>query len=137
MRGCAPWCCGEIDQLRRLADSANCRFLNRVALANERDDAAIVVGIHLAVEQIDAGNLHGFDNGVDLGRIAAFGKIGNAFNQRVGHVIEHNDQPREAATTIDVSSGKSQGFTVAAQLHALRQIRAFPSMTCRGVDHRF
>ena len=77
MRALMP---GQVDQLRRLAHAANGRFLNGFALADQRDHAAVVVGIHLAVEQIDAGHLHGFDDGIDLGRVAAFGKIGNAFN---------------------------------------------------------
>ena len=98
MRGCAPWCRGEVDQLRGLADAANGGFLDGVALADQRDHAAIVVGIHFAIEKKDAGNLHGFDDGVDLGRIPAFRKIGNTFNQRVRHRLEDNDRHREAAT---------------------------------------
>ena len=47
--------------------------------------------VHLAVEQIDAGNLHGFDDGIDFGGIAAFGKIGNAFNESVGHGKKDNE----------------------------------------------
>jgi hypothetical protein len=39
-----------------------------------------VVGIHLAVEEIDSGDFHGFDNGIDFGRVAAFGKIRNTFD---------------------------------------------------------
>jgi hypothetical protein len=39
-----------------------------------------VVGVHFAVEEIDAGNLHGLDDGVDLGGVAAFREIGNAFD---------------------------------------------------------
>src|SRR5437016_968255 len=46
--------------------------------------AADVVRIHLAVEQPHAGNLHGVDDGVDLGFIAAFGEIRNALDER-GH----------------------------------------------------
>jgi hypothetical protein len=51
-----------------------------------------MVGIHLLIEKIDAGNLHGFDNGFDLARIAAFGEIGNAFNQSVGHRKKDNER---------------------------------------------
>jgi len=75
----------EVDQFRSLAGAADGGLLNGFPLANEGDDAAIVVGIHLSVKQIDAGNLHSFDNGVDFGRIAAFREIGNAFNKSVGH----------------------------------------------------
>ena len=53
--------------------------------ADEGDDAAVVVGIHLAIEQVDAGDFHGVDDGIDLGGVAAFGEIGNAFNECVGH----------------------------------------------------
>jgi hypothetical protein len=44
-----------------------------------------MIGIHLPVEKINAGDLHRFDDGIDLGRIAAFGKIGNAFNESLRH----------------------------------------------------
>ncbi len=76
---------GEVDQLGGLAYSANGGFLNGFALADQGDDAAVVVGIHLAVEEIDAGDFHGFDNGIDFGLVAAFGKIRNTFNQSIGH----------------------------------------------------
>ncbi len=76
---------GQVDQLGGLAHAANRRFLNGFPLAGQRDDAAVVIGIHLPVEEINAGNLHGFDDGIDFGRIAAFRKIGNAFNKSVGH----------------------------------------------------
>jgi hypothetical protein len=44
-----------------------------------------MVGVHLAVKQIDPRNLHGFDNGIDLRSVAAFRKIRYAFNQSVRH----------------------------------------------------
>ena len=84
---------GEVDQLGGLADAANCRLRDGFALANQRDHAAVVVGIHLPVEEVNAGNLHGFDDGVDLGGIVAFGKIGNTFYESVGHDKKDN-QPR-------------------------------------------
>jgi hypothetical protein len=54
-----------------------------------------VVGVHLAVEQIDAGNLHGFDNGIDFGRVAAFREIGNAFDESLGHSDRRFDPATE------------------------------------------
>ena len=81
---------GEIDQLGGLPDPANGGFLNGFTLADQGDDAAVVVGIHLPVEEIDAGDLHGFDNGIDFGRVAAFGKIRNAFDQSAGHGEKDN-----------------------------------------------
>ena len=62
---------GEIDQLGGLPYPANGGFLNGFTLADQRDDRAVVVGIHLAVEKIDAGNFHGFDDGIDFGLITA------------------------------------------------------------------
>ena len=74
----------EVDQFGGFADAANGGFLDRLAFADQGDDAAVVVGIHFAVEQVDAGHLHGVDDGVNFGFIAAFGEIGNAFDER-GH----------------------------------------------------
>jgi hypothetical protein len=51
-----------------------------------------VVGVHLPVEEINAGNLHGFDDGIDLGGVAALRKIGNAFNQSVRHDMKDNER---------------------------------------------
>jgi hypothetical protein len=68
----------------RLADAADGGLLNRVAFANESDHATVVVGIHFAVEQIDARHFHGVNDGVNFGLIAAFGEIGNTFDER-GH----------------------------------------------------
>ena len=41
---------GQIDQLGRLANAANGRFLDRLPLPNQRNHAAVVIGVHLAVE---------------------------------------------------------------------------------------
>ena len=71
---------GEVDEFGGLADAANRRLLNRLALACQRDHAAVVVGIHLAIEQVDAGHPHGFDNGIDFGRVAALREVRYAFN---------------------------------------------------------
>ena len=75
----------EINNLGSLADATNGGFHELLAIADQRNDAAIVVGIHLAVEQVDAINLHRFDDGINLGLIAAFGKVGDALHQRSGH----------------------------------------------------
>ena len=75
----------QVDQFGGLADAANRGLLDRLALACERDHASVVIGVHLAVQQIDAGQLHGFDNGIDFGRVAALGKVRYAFNLSVRH----------------------------------------------------
>ena len=89
---------GEVDQLGGLAHAAQDGFLNGFPLAHQRNDAAIVVGIHLTVEEIDAGNFHGLDNGIDLGRVAAFRKIGNTFDKSAGHAKKDNDPRLDSAT---------------------------------------
>ena len=71
----------QIDQFGRLAHAANRRFLNRLALAHQRDHAAVMVGVHLAIKQVHAVHLHGRNNGVHLSFIAAFREIGYTFDQ--------------------------------------------------------
>ena len=71
----------QIDQLGGLAHATNRRFLNRLALPHQRDHAAVMVGVHLAIEQVHAVHPHGRNNGVHLGFIAALGEIGYTFNQ--------------------------------------------------------
>src|SRR5437870_8032724 len=44
----------QINQLRRFANATDGGLLDWLTLADQRDDATIVVGIHLAIEQIDA-----------------------------------------------------------------------------------
>ncbi len=75
---------GEVNQLGGLADAADrgLRHLHRIA--NQGDDTAVVVGVHLAVEQIHAVHLHGFDDGVDPGLVAPFRKVGYTFYE-CGH----------------------------------------------------
>src|ERR1700722_13357849 len=92
----------EIDELGGLAYSANRGFLNGTALADQCDDAAVMVGIHLTVEKIDTGNFHGVDDGIDFGLVAAFGKIGNAFDERAGHGVKNNGQRLPEATRDDL-----------------------------------
>src|SRR5580692_10991104 len=93
---------GQIDQLSRFAHSANRSLFDGLAIPNQGNDAAVVVGVHLAIEQIDARNLHRFDDGVDFGRIAALREIRYAFNQCVRHE-EKNKSTGELA--IDWRSG--------------------------------
>ena len=74
----------QIDEFGSLAHATNGGFLNRFAFANQCDDGAVVIGVALAVEQVDAGHLHGVDDGVDLGLVSAFREIWNTFDER-GH----------------------------------------------------
>ena len=70
----------QINQLRGLAHTANRRLLDRFAFAHQRDHAAVVIVVHLAIQQIHAIHLHGFDDAVYLRLIAPFRKVGNAFH---------------------------------------------------------
>ncbi len=71
----------QIDQFGRLAHAANRRFLNRLALAHQRDHAAVMVSVHLAIKQVHAVHLHGRNNGGHFIFIAALREIGYAFDQ--------------------------------------------------------
>src|SRR5437660_5948277 len=55
----------EIDNFRGLAHAADGGFLHGFALAHQSNDATVVVGVHFAVEEVDAGHLHSVDNGVN------------------------------------------------------------------------
>ena len=74
----------QVDQFGGFAHPANCGFLNGLPIAHQRDDRAVVVGIALAIQQVDAGNLHGVNDGVNFSLVAAFGEVRNTFNER-GH----------------------------------------------------
>jgi hypothetical protein len=81
---------GEIDQLGSLAHAANGSFLDGFAIPDEGDDTAVVIGVHLAIEKVDSWQFHGFDDGVNFGGVAAFGKIGDAFDESAGHGWKDN-----------------------------------------------
>ena len=74
----------EVDEFGGLAHAADGGFLNGLALADQSDDAAVVIGVHFAIEQVDAGHFHGVDDGVNFGFVAAFREIRNTFDER-GH----------------------------------------------------
>ncbi len=102
---------GEVDQFGGLACAANGGFLNGLAVADESDDRAIVVGIHFAVEEIDSRNFHGGDDGVNFGRVAAFGKIRNAFNKSAAHGEKDNGRGAGQATAVRGFHTKASAFT--------------------------
>jgi hypothetical protein len=62
--------------------SAQCSLADFLARANQRDDATIVVRIHLFVEQVNLrARKHRLNNGVHFGRIPAFAEIGDALDE--------------------------------------------------------
>src|SRR5215469_1067485 len=82
--GMSPGVLVEIDQFGSLADAANGGFLNGFALTHNRDHTAVVIGVHLAVEQVDARHFHGVNDRINFGFVASFRKIWNTFDER-GH----------------------------------------------------
>ena len=79
---------GEVDQLGGFSDAAERGLCDRVRLAGNRDDTAVMIRVAFAVEQIHSGNFaHCGDDGVNLGPIAAFGKIRNRFDKSF-HVVK-------------------------------------------------
>jgi hypothetical protein len=114
---------GKVNQLGGLAYTADNGLFDGFPLAHQRDDRAVVVGIHLPVKKIDAGNLHGFDDGIDFARVAAFGEIGNAFDKSAGHGQKNNDPWRNAATGLQ--AGKENPAKQRAEWHFYRRISAY------------
>ena len=62
----------QINQLCGLAHAADRGFRHGIALANQCDNRTVVVGIHLAVQQVYAGQFHGLHNSINSGLVAAF-----------------------------------------------------------------
>ena len=71
---------GEVDQLGGLTNAPNRSFGNVNRIADQGDDAAVVISVHLAIEEIDSVHLHGFDNGVDASLVAPFGEVRDTFD---------------------------------------------------------
>ena len=77
-----PGMLGQINQLGRFAHAAQRRFGHRLGLAGDGHHAAVMVRVAFTVQQVHARNFaHGRHDGVHFGRVAPFGKIGNAFDE--------------------------------------------------------
>ena len=72
----------EINEFCRSSHAPDRRFLNSFALSHKSDHAAVVVGVHLAIQHVNAIHFHGLDDRVYFGLIAAFRKIGDTLDQR-------------------------------------------------------
>src|SRR5207244_12875103 len=88
----------QINQLRRFANATDGGLLDWLTLADQRDDATIVVGIHLAIEQIDAVYLHGVNDRINLRFVAPLGKIWDTLHQSCWHIAEEYRVRLEPAT---------------------------------------
>ncbi len=83
---------GEVNQLGGFSDAAEGGLGDGVRLAGDGDDAAVMVGVAFAVEEIHARDFaHGGDDGVNFGQIAAFGKIWNRFDESF-HVVKDSSR---------------------------------------------
>jgi len=87
---------GEIDQLGSLANAPDRSFSHVHRIADQRNHAAVMVRVHLAVQQIDAVHLHGFDDGIDASLVASFRKVWYTFDE-CGH--KEQDKARGARST--------------------------------------
>jgi hypothetical protein len=57
-------------------------FGDGIGFAGQRDDATVVIGIHLMIEHPHAGNLaHGLNQRFNFCRVAAFAEIWHTLNQ--------------------------------------------------------
>lgn len=88
---------GQVNEFRRFAHAANCRLLNGLRFARQRNYAAVVVSIHLPVKKVNALHLHGLGDGMHFRCITTFRKIGNTLDQR-GHRVKNIWVPGAAAT---------------------------------------
>ncbi len=72
----------QVNQFHGLARAQQRGFRHGVRLARQRDYRAVVIRVHLAIQHVHARHAaHCRDNGVDLGGVASFRKIGHALNQ--------------------------------------------------------
>src|SRR5579871_2940096 len=72
----------HVDEFEGAAGAEERGFGYGFRIAGKSDDAAIVVGVHFLVENVDAGNgAHDLNERVDVGRVAAFGEIRDTLNQ--------------------------------------------------------
>ena len=73
---------GQVDELGGAAGAANGGFDDSGGRSGDGHDGAVVVGITGKIEQRDAIDRHGGNDRLNDGRIAAFGEVGNAFDER-------------------------------------------------------
>ena len=73
---------GKIDELGGSSRSTNSGFNDRGRRPGDRHDRAVVVWITGEIEQRYTVDGHGSDDGFNDGRVAAFGEIGHAFDER-------------------------------------------------------
>jgi len=79
---------GEIYEQRRLFNRAERRIGHRRGRSNESQYGAVMIGVRFAIQQDHFRDRNdGLDDGIHLGGIAPFGKVGNALNQLSRHLI--------------------------------------------------
>ncbi len=78
----------QINQLDGLFDAPQGRIRHRGRRPNEGEHGAVVIRIGFAIEQRHFGHRRDRRNdGLHLGRVAAFGKIRNALYELSGHTL--------------------------------------------------
>ncbi len=72
----------QIDQLQSFAHAQQGRLGNRVRITRQRNHAAVMIRVHLAIKYVHPGHFaHRRDNRIHLRRVAPLGKIRHALNQ--------------------------------------------------------
>src|SRR5438552_1914549 len=107
----------QINQLRRFANATDGGLLDWLTLADQRDDATIVVGIHLAIEQIDAVYLHGVNDRINLRFVAPLGKIWDTLHQSCWHIAEEYRVRLEPATSALRQKLENRGLSSRAYMN--------------------
>ena len=73
---------GEVDQLHGFACALKCSLSHRIRFSRQRHHAAVVVCVHLPVQNIDTRHTaHRRNKGFHFCGVASFGEIRDAFNQ--------------------------------------------------------
>src|ERR1700691_3671324 len=86
--GVDAFVCTEVDEADGSLDSAVGGFDYGCGWTGEGDDGAVVIGVHLAVQDGDAAHgSDGFDDGVYFGRVATFGEVGDTLYYCLGHGV--------------------------------------------------
>ena len=72
----------QIDQFRGFSDRPQRRLPDVIFVANERDNRAVVIDVHLQIQDGDSGNrTDRCDDGVKDSEISPFAKVGYALDE--------------------------------------------------------
>jgi hypothetical protein len=74
----------HVDQLGRLSNTPQDRLQDGLRLPHKSDHGAVVIGVHLLIEQTDRPIMRNFgSNGLNYRFISAFAEVGNALYELI------------------------------------------------------